>query len=46
MRQRGTLRIRGEGQGVPKASDDTMEARCAMVVRHAMEAIVLCCLSG
>ena len=34
MRQRGTLRVRGEGQGVAKAGDKVMEARCAMVARE------------
>jgi len=38
MRRRGTLRVRGEGQGVARAGDEVMEARRAMVVRRAMVA--------
>ena len=38
MRRRRTLRTRGEEQGVAKAGDEVMEARCVMVVRRAMVA--------
>jgi len=46
MRRRGSLRVRGEGQGVAKAGDEVMEARCAMVVRGAMVARELAPWSG
>jgi len=46
MRQRGTLRVRGEEKGVAKAGDKVMEARCAMVVRCAMVARELAPWSG
>jgi len=36
MRRRGTLRVRGEGQGVSKADNKAMEAMCAMVVKCAI----------